>query len=134
MKKCGKCVACSYIKEGRSIKLKDSTWTINRAYNCETENVIYMLECDKQNCMKRYIGETERKLKERIKEHIGYAKNHITTMATGEHFNLPGHSFQNMKFTIIERVKKQDMIYRQEREKYHISKFDTFYGGINRMP
>ena len=33
-------------------------------------------------------------------------KNHIITMATGEHFNLPGHSFQNMKFTIIERVKK----------------------------
>ena len=57
-------------------------------------------------------------------------KNHKITMATGEHFNLPGHSFQNMKFTIIERVKKQDMMYRQEREKYHISKFDTFYGGI----
>ena len=54
MKKCGKCVACSYKKEGRSIK--DSTCTINRAYNCETENVIYMLKCDKQNCMKHYIA------------------------------------------------------------------------------
>ena len=73
--------------------------------------------------MKRYIGETERKLKERIKEHIGYANNQIIKMATGEHFNLPSHFFQNMKFTIIERIKKQDLVYRQERETDHILNF-----------
>ena len=93
-----------------------------------------MLECDKHNCNQRYVGETERELKERMKEHIGYAKNNIITNATGEHFNLPGHSFQNMKFTIIEKVKQKDTIYRQEREKYHIMKFNTFYDGMNRMP
>ena len=49
--------------------------------------------------------------------------------ATGEHFNLPGHTYQNMKFTIVEKVKKQDIIYRQEREKYFIRKFNTFNEG-----
>ena len=83
---------------------------------------------------KRYIGETNREVKERIKEHIGYAKNNKTLYATGEHFNLPGHTYQNMKFTIVEKVKKQDIIYRQEREKYFIQKFNTFYDGINKMP
>ena len=134
MKKCGKCVVCSFIKEGKSIKNKESLWTINEEYNCNTKNVVYMLECDKDNCKKRYIGETNREVKERIKEHIGYAKNNKTLYATGEHFNLPGHTYQNMKFTIVEKVKKQDIIYRQEREKYFIQKFNTFYDGINKMP
>ena len=35
--------------------------------------------------------------------------------ATGEHFNLPGHSISNMKVTIVERVKKNDDQYRKER-------------------
>ena len=39
-----------------------------------------------------------------------------------------------MKFTVIEKVKQKDTIYRQEREKYHIMKFNTFYDGMNRMP
>ena len=29
------------------------------------------------------------KNKERIKEHVGYAKNNKFTFATGEHFNIP---------------------------------------------
>ena len=80
------------------------------------------------------MGEIERKIKERIKEHLGYAKNNKLTFATGEHFNMPGHSFKNMKFTVIEQIRKEDIVYRQEREKYHIKKFNTFYDGINRVP
>ena len=52
MKKCGKCVVCSFIKEGKSIKNKESLWTINEEYNCNTKNLVYMLECDKDNCKK----------------------------------------------------------------------------------
>ena len=40
--------------------------------------------------------------------------------ATGEHFNLPGHSHTDMKFTIIEQVKSLDPIYARETEKLHI--------------
>ena len=47
---------------------------------------------------------------------------------------MPGHSFKNMKFTVIEQIKKEDIFYRQEREKYHIRKFNTFYYGMNRVP
>ena len=53
--------------------------------------------------------------------------------ATGEQFNLPGHSISNMKVTIVERVKKNDDQYRKEREKYFINKCNTFYRGINRQ-
>ena len=48
------------------------------------------------------------------------------TQPTGHHFNLPGHSLADFKVLIIEKVKKKDTLYRQEREHYLIKKFDTF--------
>ena len=54
--------------------------------------------------------------------------------ATGEHFNLPGHSINNIKFTILEQVKSPDPLYGRALEKLHIRTFNTFYNGINKEP
>ena len=51
---------------------------------------------------------------------------------TGDLFNLPGHSMANVKITILEQVKKPDIMYRKEREKYFINKFNTYCQGLNR--
>ena len=99
--------------------------------NCETRNVIYLVECQKDNCRQKYIGETERNFIERVYEHVGYARNQILSQTTGYHFNLPGHSVQDMKFSIIEKVKINDTTYRKERERYHINKFNAHYEGMN---
>ena len=93
-----------------------------------------MIECQKTFCRQKYIGETERELRERISEHRGCIHNKNKTQATGAHFNLPGHSLSDMKVTILEKVRKHDEAYRKERELYHIRKFNTFYRGINRKP
>ena len=74
-----------------------------------------MIECQKQFCKQKYIGETERELRERISEHRGYIYNKILSQATGAHFNLPGHSLSDMMVTILEKVKSQDELYRKER-------------------
>ena len=78
-------------------------------------------------------GETDRKLKERFSEHKGYVNNKILNQPTGQHFNLPGHSIANMTITIVEKVRKPESLYRKEREKYHIRKFNTYYEGMNKM-
>ena len=52
--------------------------------------------------------------------------------ATGEQFNLAGHSLANMKFTILEKVRSKDPLYRKEREACHIKKIYTYHKGINR--
>ena len=88
----------------------------------------------KDNCQQKYIGESERKLKERICEHIGYIKTKNISQATGHHFNLPGHSLNDMKVIGLEIAKKSDPEYRKERVSYLIRKFNTYYQGINRMP
>ena len=61
-------------------------------------------------------------------------KNKTISNATGNHFNQPGHSFYNMRFTVVEKVKSNDKVYRKERERHFINKFNTYYDGINDMP
>ena len=138
MKKCGNCLACSYIKEGKIVKgisydRKKFTWKIGRALSCSSKNVIYLLECDKDYCKQQYIG-MKTDFRERIYQHVGYVRNNIKARATGAHFNLPGHGMRNMKFTILEQVRSNDPLYAREREKSLIRKFNTFYCGINKEP
>ena len=113
MKKCGQnCSACPYIKEGQNIKInKNSDWKINKEVSCTSYNVVYMIECNKDACKMRYIGETQRWLRARMADHRGYVRNENTNTATGAHFCQPGHSLSDMKFTILEQVKKVDEIY-----------------------
>ena len=91
-----------------------------------------MIECEKDKCKQRYIGQTGRLLQFRIADHRGYITNQVTSWATGAHLNLPGHSLADMKFTVIEQVRYNSDLYRRERETYHINKFNTFYQGLNR--
>ena len=135
MAKCSfNCSACPYVIPGRNIKIdKRSTWKINKKLNCNTFNAVYMIECEKDNCKERYIGESKRSIKYRIADHRGYVVNKHVDKATGAHFNLPGHSLNHMKFTILEQVKVNSDMYRKERERYFINKFDTYNRGLNRQ-
>ena len=137
MTKCNKiyCRTCPFIKEGKKIEInKKENWYINKAVNCNSNNIVYLIECTKENCTNsRYIGETKRNLRHRFGEHRGYVMNNHTDQATGAHYNLPGHSVENMKITILEKVKILSDAYRKERELYFINKLNTYYKGLNRQ-
>ena len=107
-------------------------WKINQNLNCEISNCIYLIECKKDRCNMKYIGETKRILKFRLAEHRGYVNNDDDT-ATGQHFNLPGHSLSDLTVTILEKVRSNDDLYRRERERYFIRKCNTYYKGLNRQ-
>ena len=140
MKKCQTCIICPYIVEGREVKNNIFRWKINSNVTCYSRNIVYLLSCTKENCIKKnkgkqlYIGETERSLKDRVCEHIGYINTKNRKQPAGEHFNLPGHSKSDMKVTILEKVHKHDPQYRKERESLLIRKFNTFYHGLNKKP
>ena len=84
----------------------------------------------------RYIRQTDRKLSDRFSERRGityvYVNRKVYSQPTGEHFNSRGHSISDMKVRIIEKIKKEDKCYREERERYFISLFNTFYRGMNK--
>ena len=103
---------------------------IEQEVDCQTKNVIYCITCKK--CKMQYIGETGRVAKERFKEHISYVENKQLEKATGEHFNLRGHSVSDMEFAVLEKVFSQDPGVRKERESLYIKNFNTKYKGINK--
>ena len=133
MLKCGvNCTAWPYIKPGSKIRISPNTyWNINKEVTCQSFNVIYLIECDKDNCRQQYDGETGRIFKFRLDEHRGYINNKVDSQATGRHFNLPGHSLANLKATIIEQVKIPSESYRKEREHFYIRKLNTYHQGMN---
>ena len=101
--------------------------------NATAPKLFWTSSQQKNKHQQKYIGETERKLKDRICEHIGY-KNDKFDKATGHHFNLPGHSLSDMKVTVLENVHKRDPEYRKEKESYLIRIFNTFHQGLNKKP
>ena len=93
---------------------------------------MYAIVCKKDTCQQVYNGATKRLLKSRLAEHRGYVVNGDTTKATGHHFSLPGHSLVDLQVNAIEQVKKKDILYRREREEYHIRRYNTLYKGLNK--
>ena len=134
MQKCLKnCSACPYIKEGKSVRTSGGTWNLIRKFNCESYNLIYLIECNKNNCQEKYLGTTKNYLRTRLSQHRGYIVNKMLNQPTGEHFNLPGHSVANLTITVIEQIKNNDENYRLEREHYFIRKFNTLNHGMNKQ-
>ena len=133
MKQCLNCGVCPYVRVGKSVRSTNNNYQIeiNTSVNCSSSNVIYMVGCKK--CTQQYIGETERSIRERFREHMGYVKASLKNKATGQHFNEPGHKVSDMTITVIEKVYNKDPRYRKQREKMFINKFNTRYKGLNKM-
>ena len=133
MKRCQRCVICPIVKERKVISATSNNFKveINCSVNCESENIIYLLGCNR--CPQQYIGETERSLKERLSEHKGYVTNKQLSKATGKHFNEGGHKISDMTITVLEKVYNNNPLYRKQREKMWINKLNTKYRGLNRM-
>ena len=113
---------------------KSGGLTLHGNFACETNNIVYMIECKKDTCKQRYIGQSGQNFASRIAQHRGYIQNRKFNQPTGYHFNQPGHSVSDMSVTILEKVKYRDKLYRREREKYPINKFDTYKNGMNKQP
>ena len=103
---------------------------MTKRYTCQSKNLVYAISCSK--CGAQYIGETEKTLQKRFSQHLGYVRNDHQNKATGQHFNLPGHSLDNMRVSVIETINNKSEFYRKNREKYFIEKFNTKYKGLNR--
>ena len=120
---CGKCTVCPFLEASKTFKSTHTgtKYNITGMFSCNTNGVVYMLTCS--YCNKQYVGETGRKLKERIKEHITNRNNNEKTIGT--HYNLPGHQKAYFKVQILERVIPNTKFYRLERESFWMKKLNT---------
>ncbi len=70
-----------------------------KKYTCNTRNVIYLITFRK--CGKQYVGEPYRTFTERMNEHIEYIRRKELGITTGEHYNSPDHTINDMKMHVI---------------------------------
>eukprot|EP00079_Xenopus_tropicalis_P032370 XP_017946141.1 PREDICTED: uncharacterized protein LOC108645441 [Xenopus tropicalis] len=105
--KCGtrQCITCNYIHKTNcfisSTTLKK--YQIKHFINCNTRNVIYLLTCTK--CKMQYVGQTGRKLKDRIREHVLNITNINSHTTVAKHFQeCSNRSLSFLQVTGIDRV------------------------------
>ena len=96
------CKYCKLLDKSGNIqsdnKNIESKWNIT----CNSSNVIYCIECTR--CQKRYVGQTKRKIKERLREHLyNIKKDNKTDMSY--HFNTNQHKGEcDMKVYILDFI------------------------------
>lgn len=130
-----RCTMCSkHLVQGTSLSSHQTgeVFQHRTALSCTTANVIYVLWCDL--CMNtQYVGETMTPLKKRFYQHYQDIRTNKGTMVT-RHFNLPGHSMDNMRVMPLEKVycAPEDHCRRLQREAFWMSKLRTTYPlGLN---
>ena len=84
----GRCNTCKYVTRGTVLVCGPSnTNQINTRFTCTSSNVVYAITCT--NCKILYIGETKRRLADRITEHLRSVKKNFTGYPVATHFNPP---------------------------------------------
>ena len=101
-----KCNYCTTLdKSGRIYcPLTKRSYVTRHNISCISNNLIYCLYC--KVCMKVYVGQTKRSLRERIGEHFTSIRKHKKHLVVGRHYNSKGHTgVNNVKIFILDFVK-----------------------------
>ena len=79
-----------------------------------------------------YVGETERRAKNRLYQHRSCVTQEKLDTPAGKHFNLPGHDISDMGMLPFERVRPTNNPHvRKIREKLWIARYDAVaFGAI----
>lgn len=126
------CLCCQAIEPTNSFSsaVTKELFEITDEMNCNTKNVIYLINCIK--CQKQYVGQTGRRLKDRLNSHRSNIHNNKQT-AVAIHFNEPLHNYTHLKIIPIEIV--NESADRINRETFWIQKLKTKYpSGLNNYP
>ena len=103
------------------------TKTTKHNVTCNSSNLIYCIEC--KHCSKQYVGQTKRKIKDRLREHIYHIKKNSATSDIPHHFNHGLHcGEEDVKVYIV------DFIYDHPKSKRALSLRTTIeFNWIHRL-
>ena len=120
--KCGRqrCATRAVIQTSQFYKssLTNRQYTVISECNlsCTSTKVIHLISCVK--CDHQYVGETKRKVSERLSGHRSSIKKHANTFIA-RHFNLPGHSIEHLilfYFVSLSRTENISIISRGDKK------------------
>ena len=127
--KCCKHITCTSVFYNTQ---KTCEYQINDNFNCNSKNVIYIIIC--KHCHKMYVGQTSRKLKERLTNHRSDIKLHKNT-PIAKHFTLPQHKLHHLSIIPILNVESRTINEILKIEKDYMTTLNTIHPvGINFYP
>ena len=118
------CLTCNYINDGftkYTFNATDETRLINHHIDCNSKNVIYMIQCN--HCHKQYIGETKRRLRDRFNEHCRPVDKQTSSSkptTVSAYFLCNNQNATNMQLIPLELVKSNRDSVHKAREAYLI--------------
>ena len=97
------CIYCRALDTSGQITFfaQNRHYMTRRNICCRSSNVIYCIRC--QACGNDYVGQTKRRLVERMREHYRNVRQNCTTHIIGRHYNSAGHvGIPDMRVFILE--------------------------------
>ena len=88
-----RCNTCPFIALRTSVTGPKSTFNITDHFDCTTFNVIYCIQCS--HCSQLYIGETGRRLGDRVRDHLYDIRKNDPSKPVSRHFNSTDHSISD---------------------------------------
>jgi len=132
-----RCKTCNALKETTTFTNKEKTSSYNikgGELNCNSINVIYLLEC--KTCAIQYVGSTSTKFRLRYNNYKNANRNfnlgkQVPQASLHQHFNQEDHNGANdWIFTLIERAPDINILRKRERFwQYKLNTFDP--DGLN---
>ena len=82
-----RCNTCPYVSDDTHVSGPQGTFDITNHFTCTTRSVVYVIRCT--NCNILYIGETQRRLADRVTEHLRSITKNFPGFPVARHFNPP---------------------------------------------
>ncbi|XP_053087907.1 uncharacterized protein LOC117596799 isoform X1 [Pangasianodon hypophthalmus] len=114
-------ILATHFQQLRSVEMGNKGHLVPQRTNLKTTNIIYMITCT--HCHKRYIGETEYSLEQRLKQHIYSIQHRPRNTHLICHFARVG--IQKLRISGLEANRAWNREQRRRREAYWISKLHT---------
>lgn len=94
-----RCFTCQHILSENIIHGPTGSFNIRKSYTCISKNIVYCIAC--RCCGDLYIGETKRRLGDRIVEHLRDIRKHNTASPVATHFNGNRHSLEDVAVAVL---------------------------------
>ena len=128
------CNCCKSIQESNIFTSSTTkhTYTIESNMNCNSTNIIYLITCT--YCKLQYVGQTKRKLKDRLNDHKSNIRTNKQT-AISIHLNSTPHDTTHLQIIPIEQIEHNNPEQIILREQHWINTLQTKYPkGLNNYP
>ena len=137
-KGCGKrrCDVCNFLENTNifSDKNKENTYNIRSDLNCDSNNVVYLVNC--KQCKIQYVGSTSTKFRTRFNNYKSAHKRYLSNKKINQinfhsHYEQKGHSgISDWMVTLIDKAEDVNSLRRKEMFwQYKLNTFAPF--GLN---